>query len=70
MEDEKRGPGCSTYSLGQSTATTSTEVDLDDWSSPDDPENPYNWSFGKKAYHAGIIAAYAFTSYVWHSLSP
>lgn len=37
---------------------------LTDWSSPDDPEDPHNWSFGKRSYHAGITAAYAFTTYV------
>lgn len=37
---------------------------LADWSSPNDPEDPHNWSFGKKTYHASITAAYAFTTYV------
>ena len=33
-----------------------------DWSGPDDPDDPHNWSFGKKAYHSGITASYAFTT--------
>jgi len=30
------------------------------WDRPDDPENPYNWSFGKRAYHTAATALLAF----------
>jgi MFS family permease len=42
----------------------STETTHSDWPGPDDPDDPHNWSFGKKAYHSGITASYAFTTYV------
>ena len=32
-----------------------------EWSSPEDPENPLNWSIGKKAYHSAIPSIYCFT---------
>ena len=37
---------------------------LTDWDGPDDPENPRNWSFGKKLYATAIPALYAFVVYV------
>lgn len=30
------------------------------WDSPEDPGNPRNWSFGKKAFHTAIPALYGF----------
>jgi len=30
------------------------------WDSPDDPANPRNWPFGKKAYHTVIPALFGF----------
>lgn len=35
-----------------------------DWSSPDDPEDPMNWSTPKKIYHGAIPSVYCFTVYV------
>lgn len=35
-----------------------------EWSSPEDPDNPLNWSTAKKAYHAAIPSIYCFTVYV------
>lgn len=32
-----------------------------DWDSPQDPENPQNWPLGKKIYHTVCVAVYAFT---------
>lgn len=39
-------------------------VQAGEWSSPDDPENPMNWSTAKKAYHAAIPSVLCFTVYV------
>lgn len=39
-------------------------VQAGEWSSPDDPENPLNWSTAKKTYHAAIPSIYCFTVYV------
>jgi hypothetical protein len=30
------------------------------WDSPEDPDNPRNWPFGKKAYHTVIPALFGF----------
>lgn len=35
-----------------------------DWYSPDDEENPQNWSQAKKAFVAGVIGAYSFVVYM------
>ena len=35
-------------------------VDFSGWNSRDDPENPKNWSFRKKALHTAIPALYGF----------
>ena len=43
---------------------TPTNIGLWDWSSENDPDDPHNWPKGKRAYHAGITAAFAFTTYV------
>ena len=39
-------------------------VEAGEWSSPEDPENPMNWSTAKKAYHAAIPSVLCFTVYV------
>ncbi|RDW67627.1 hypothetical protein BP6252_09023 [Coleophoma cylindrospora] len=31
-----------------------------EWDSPENPENPRNWSFGKRAFHTAIPALYGF----------
>ena len=41
-------------------AVTKT-VTAQDWTGPDDRENPMNWPFGKKAYHTLIPAVSGFT---------
>ena len=33
---------------------------LTDWDGPDDPDNPRNWTFGKKLYATAVPALYAF----------
>jgi hypothetical protein len=62
MENEKKPPDSETAALEQHSSPNIPN--LTDWSSHDDPGDPHNWSFGKKSYHAGITAAYAFTTYV------
>lgn len=37
-------------------------VGVTNWTSEDDPDDPHNWPAGKKAYHAGMTAAFAFTT--------
>lgn len=32
-----------------------------DWTGPDDPENPHNWPFGKKVYNTMAPSFFAFT---------
>lgn len=34
-----------------------------DWDGPDDPENPMNWPFGRKAAAVGIVSAITFIRY-------
>lgn len=57
-EDKETGAGPPAQNVPLATPN------LTDWSSPNDPDDPHYWSFGKKSYHAGITAAYAFTTYV------
>ena len=39
------------------------ELQTAEWSGPEDPENPLNWSTAKKAYHSAIPSVYCFTVY-------
>ncbi len=32
-----------------------------DWTGPDDPDIPHNWSQKKKVYHTAVTALFAFT---------
>lgn len=38
-------------------------VTAQDWTGPDDPENPMNWGIWKKVYHVAIPALQCFTMY-------
>lgn len=38
-------------------------VTAQDWTSPDDPENPMNWEIWRKVYHVAIPALQCFTMY-------
>lgn len=40
--------------------TTAQAVTALDWTGLDDPENPENWSTGKKAYHVACIGLQCF----------
>lgn len=35
-----------------------------EWNSPEDPEDPLNWSIAKKTYQSAIPSVYCFTVYV------
>jgi len=35
-----------------------------DWTGPNDPENPENWSAGKKAFHIAYVGIQCFVVYV------
>ena len=42
-----------------------------DWSGPDDPENPLNWALSKKMYHVAMVGSQAFvTTYGSSVISP
>lgn len=45
-----------------------TKVTVIGWYSDDDPENPRNWSFGKKLWVAILLFVYTFSVYVGSSL--
>ncbi|KAL4877625.1 MFS general substrate transporter [Aspergillus karnatakaensis] len=49
--------------------TTSDGLILVDWYTSDDPENPQNWSAGKKNFIAAIICLYSFVVYFGSSIS-
>jgi len=38
-----------------------------DWTGPDDPENPENWSTRKKAFHIAYVGLQCFVVYVCYS---
>lgn len=46
----------------------STVTTAQDWSGPDDPDNPLNWSTWKKSYHFWPIAFLAFSVTVGSSV--
>jgi hypothetical protein len=39
-------------------------ITAQDWTGPDDEENPMNWAIWKKVYHVAIPALQCFTMYV------
>jgi len=43
------------------TAPTTPAVTALDWTGPDDPDNPHNWSLSKRAYHTLTPALFGFT---------
>ena len=32
-----------------------------DWTGPDDPENPHNWPLWKRLYHTALVGVFCFT---------
>jgi hypothetical protein len=61
-KEEQDGEYASEGVPPSSPQNTPTEVGLTNWASKNDPDDPHNWPFGKKAYHASITAAFAFTT--------
>ncbi|KAH7364305.1 major facilitator superfamily domain-containing protein [Rhexocercosporidium sp. MPI-PUGE-AT-0058] len=47
---------------------TSSGITLIDWYSTDDPENPMNWSSGKKIYVSVLLSIYTFAVYIGSSI--
>lgn len=45
---------------GNATAAKKV-VTAQDWTGPDDPENPFNWSMTKRVYHVTIVGLMGFT---------
>jgi hypothetical protein len=60
MEDEEKP---SEVAPPSSEQVMQTGPGVTDWTSENDPDDPHNWPAGKKAYHAGMTAAFAFTTY-------
>jgi hypothetical protein len=44
----------------ETPGSLTTVVTALDWTGPDDPENPYNWSKARKFYHAFAPSLFAF----------
>jgi hypothetical protein len=38
-------------------------VTAQDWTGPDDPENPHNWSVSKRSFHTAMTSLYGFAVY-------
>ncbi|KAI9813299.1 MAG: hypothetical protein M1827_004241 [Pycnora praestabilis] len=49
------------HSHALSTTAATRVVTAQDWTGPDDPENPVNWSRWKRSYHVLVPALFAFT---------
>jgi DHA1 family multidrug resistance protein-like MFS transporter len=50
------------------SASKETNTVIISWYGDDDPENPYNWSFGKKLWVGMLLFAYTFTVYIGSSM--
>jgi hypothetical protein len=59
MEDEEKSDEAVAPSLEQRAEAA---LGVANWTSEDDPDDPHNWPAGKKAYHAGMTAVFAFTT--------
>ncbi|KAI9843754.1 MAG: hypothetical protein M1837_006114 [Sclerophora amabilis] len=57
-QDIEKGPQPSPPTLGHTDGPPPAPLD---WSGPDDPENPHNWSFRKRAFHTGIPGLFGFS---------
>ncbi|KAB8279516.1 major facilitator superfamily domain-containing protein [Aspergillus minisclerotigenes] len=56
------------YAEKLSTANKADESLIIDWYTPDDPENPLNWSLGRKAWVIILISVYTFIVYCGSSI--
>ena len=64
---------CCSSSDGEPTKDTEnankeTSISVISWYSDDDPDNPYNWSLGKKLWVAMLLFVYTFSVYIGSSL--
>ena len=63
LDTEKRPPATETTADAfESPLQQASQAS--EWSSPEDPENPLNWSIAKKSYQSAIPSVYCFTVYV------
>lgn len=44
---------------GEAKDITMVNDDIVDWDGPDDPQNPMNWTVGKRYLHAVLISSIA-----------
>lgn len=76
QKDVERGSSTSEkINQTEEKAVESRDPNLVDWDGPDDPENPLNWTTGRKAMMTTSIALITFLTYVskgssCHSLAP
>lgn len=62
MDDAERAISEKTHPSPQESAEKA--VTAVDWTGPDDPDNPENWSGGKKAFHVIYVGLQCFVTYV------
>ncbi|KAH8806094.1 MFS transporter [Xylogone sp. PMI_703] len=63
MNDVEKDSGKITADMSQHSPKVekpAQSISTTDWDGPDDPENPWNWPFWKKAYHTSIPAFQSF----------
>ena len=63
LDTEKRPPATETTADALESPLQQASQ-AGEWSSPEDPENPLNWSIVKKGYQSAIPSVYCFTVYV------
>lgn len=62
-DTEKRPPAAET-TADAFESPLQQAIQAGEWSSPEDPEDPLNWSTAKKTYNSAIPSVYCFTVYV------
>ncbi|KAL4958669.1 MFS general substrate transporter [Aspergillus stella-maris] len=70
LVDSRTGSSPSTGDAGQGSEKSIKEdpIVVVGWYGPKDPDNPYNWSSGKKLWIALLLFAYSFAVYIGSSL--
>jgi hypothetical protein len=63
-EDLEKSTSHATQHSARSGHPVQKVITAQDWTGPDDPENPVNWGIWKKVYHVAIPALQCFTMYV------
>ncbi|KAE8167211.1 major facilitator superfamily domain-containing protein [Aspergillus tamarii] len=67
-EDLERGQETFRYAEELCTASKADKSLIIDWYTPDDPENPLNWSLGRKSWVIFLISVYTFIVYCASSI--